>query len=283
MVKKANKKIHKMPKLSLLDQLIYWMIFLLIIIFSFGPLLLSYYLNPVIAFADEMVVVSVEHASILWSSFTWFFSFILLFALWLAPYEERHPIFGLRNFKYGPPAWPKIYPIFMKNKPYVWVSENAKKRKRRLIAVVMFLVLISWIPYPWSLYGRDCLYADGSIGQYNMFDSKVREFQSGEIDCVEFQTYYHSAAKFASGRFSVCVNLTTDSGKEYVFQCKDFRDAFDGSPRNWLREMLQLKQRYTPETIQYSGKDKLDYVVYDHELTEAETKMLYQLFGISDK
>ena len=281
MAKKAKKKKQIMPKLSLLDKLIYWMIFLLIVLFCFGPLGLSIYLNPVIAFADEMVIASNEHASILWSSFTWFVSFVILFALWLKHYEDRCPIFGLRNFKYGPPAFPKVYPLFMKSKPYVWVSENEKKARRRLIVVLVILVLISWIPYPWSLYGRDSLFSDGSIGQYNMFNTKVREFHSGEIDRVEFGTYYHAGTKFGNGKFSVCVSLSTETGREYVFQSKDFRDAFDGEPCNWLTAMLHLKERYIPEIVQYTGVDKLHHVVQYHKMSEEETKILYQLFDLA--
>ena len=119
-----------MPPLSFLDKLIYWTIFLLLaaayLLLLFGPI----YLRDRIAFSEETVLAAEDHVSSLWMIVPGMTFFLMTFLLWNQPYQDRKPIFGLKNFKYGPPAWPKVYPLFMKNKPYVWVSERKKKERK---------------------------------------------------------------------------------------------------------------------------------------------------------
>jgi len=283
MAKKAKKKMHQMPKLSILDQLIYWTIFVLLAFLWVGVILAHIFLRKHIAFVSEMVIATEDKASYLWVMVPWMTFFLITFILWVIPYQDRKPIFGLRNFKYGPPAWPKVYPVFMKNKPYVWVSEKQKKGRKWMALILLLVFLISMIPYPLSLYGRECLLSDGSIEQYNMFNAKVREYTSGQIAAVDFEVYRHGTGRTSVRKaWDVRVTLTTDTGRDYTFEYRDFRDAFDGEPRNWLAYMLQLKDRYIPDIITYTGADNLSNVIGSKtNWHETEVQMLYQLFGLS--
>ena len=186
---------HKMPPLSFVDKTIYWFLFLLLcgayIVLLFGPL----YLRHRIAFADRSVAAVEDNISIFWLGVPWMTFFLMTFIPWMQAYQDRKPIFGKRNFKYGPPAWPKVYPLFMKNKPYVFESERKKKERKQIAIVLLVVLLISFIPLPWSLYGRDCLRHDGSIVQYNMFNKEVRNFSSEEITNVKIETYRYSTGK----------------------------------------------------------------------------------------
>ena len=181
-----------MPPLSFVDKLIYWTIFLLLagcyLVLIFGPL----YLRDRIAFSEETVLAAEAHVSIMWLGVPWMTFFLMTFILWNQPYQDRKPIFGLKNFKYGPPAWPKVYPLFMKNKPYVWVSERKKKERKQIAVVLLVVLLLSFVPFPWSLYGRDCLLHDGGIAEYSMFNNRTEEFASGEIAQIQIETYRYS-------------------------------------------------------------------------------------------
>lgn len=280
MARKGKKRMHRMPPLSLGDKLIYWAIFLLLcgayLVVLFGPL----HLRNLIAFEDESVVAAVDHISVLWLVVPWMTFFLMTFILWYMPYKDRKPIFGKKNFKYGPPAWPKVYPLFMKNKPLVFVSER-KKKDRKLIAITLMIVLlVSFIPFPWSLYGRDCLRDDGSIVQYNMFNTQIHEFASREIKDITIKTYRYTTGKYYKTRhWGISMVFTTDSGKEYVFRAREFRNDTGGDHLYWLATMSNIKKRYDPSIIRYEGVENLEKVIKNN-WTNEEIEMLYQLFGL---
>lgn len=271
-----------MPPLSFLDQFIYWTVFLVLCVLNFALLFGPFCLREQIAFADEIVIAKEDNASMFWLIVPWMTFFLMTFILWLKPYQNRRPIFGRRNFKYGPPAWPKIYPLFMRNKPYVFVSDRAKKDRKTAAFILLVVLLISFIPFPWALYGRDCLCSDGSIVQYSMFNGKTREFSSGQIDSVEIETYRSSTGKYIRREYwGVRLTLTTDSGKVYSFEQSEFRGSKQAEAPYWLTAMLRVKNRYDPGIITYSGLEHLEDVISDKGLLADEAELLYQLFGLT--
>lgn len=269
---------HKMPPLSFLDKMIYWGIFLLLcaayVVLLFGPLQLRHR----IAFSDEAVIAAADHFSTWWLGVPWLTFFLMTFILWLRPYQNRTPIFGKRNFKYGPPAWPKVYPLFMKNKPPVWVSERKKKERKQIAVVLLIVLLVSFIPLPWSLYGRDCLRYDGSIVQYNMFNQQVKEFSPGDIEEVAVELFrYDSGGKYhKTHHWGVQLKMRTDSGKRYSF---DHREFDNNGTRLYLTQMVNVISRYDPAIIRYEDAENLDKFIADKGLNQEELQLLYQLFG----
>lgn len=280
MARKAKKRLHQMPPLSFVDKLIYWTIIVLLCVAYFVLLLGPLYLRYQIAFSDAAVIAAGDHASIFWSMVPWMTFFLMTFILWLQPYQKRIPIFGRRNFKYGPPAWPKIYPLFMKNKPPVWVSERKKKERKQIAVILLVVLLVSFVPFPWCLYGRDCLRSDGSIVQYNMFNSQTHEFSAGDIADIEIETYRHSTGtRFKTRHWGIRMVFLTDSGREYAFEHKEFRKDQQADFVYWLEAMLRLKKRYDPSIIHYGGAENLDLFIADMNLSQEEAQMVYRLFG----
>lgn len=280
MARKAKKRMHRMPPLSFVDKITYWFLFLLLwgayLTLMLGPL----HLRRLIAFSDEFVAAAEDNISILWLGVPWMTFFLMTFILSIRPYQDRKPIFGKRNFKYGPPAWPKVYPLFMKNKPYVFVSEQKKKNQKKIATLLLTVLLISFIPLPWSLYGRDCLHNDGSIVQYNMFNQQVHHYSSGEIEEIKIETYgYRTGKYYISRHWSVRMVFITNSGKKYTFEQREFRDGIKSSSRYWLEAMANIKQRYNPQILSYEGVDELDRIAVSKNLSSEETQQLYQLFG----
>ena len=269
-----------MPPLSFVDKLIYWTIFLLLagcyLVLIFGPL----YLRDRIAFSEETVLAAEAHVSIMWLGVPWMTFFLMTFILWNQPYQDRKPIFGLKNFKYGPPAWPKVYPLFMKNKPYVWVSERKKKERKQIAVVLLVVLLLSFVPFPWGLYGRDCLLHDGGIVEYSMFNNRTEEFASGEIAQIQIETYrYSTGSRHRTTHWGVRMVFRTDSGETYIFDHRDFRNDTESEICYWLEAMLAVKGRYAPGIIRYDGLDKLNRVIADRNLNRSEEELLYLLFG----
>lgn len=277
MARKPKKRRKQMPPLFFVDQVIYWAILLLLIavyfLLALGPLLLK----DRIAFADDAVIAAnTDKANTLWHLIPWMTFFLMTFIPWLDWYQGRRPIFGRRDFKYGPPAWPKVYPLFMKNKPPVFVSERQKRNRRQLAAALLVVLLVSFIPFPWALYGRDCLQSDGSIVQYNIFNGQTREFSPEEIEELEIETYrYTTGKRFKTSHWSVRMIFRTESGSEYIFAYQDFR--MDTPSR--FADMLDIKSRYAPDVIHYDGMEDLGLVVEKMNLSEEEARLLYRLFG----
>lgn len=279
-MRKARKKLHQMPKLSFIDQVVYWLGLLLLSAVYFAMALLPLFLRDRISFSDPAVMAVSENASVMWILLPCLTFFLITFIPWSVFYNDRRPIFGLKDFKYGPPAWPKIYPLFMKNKPYVWVSAQKQKEKKMAILILVILFLISLIPFPWSLYGRDCLMTDGSIQQYSMFNKRTAVFTPQEIESIEFSVYKYSTGKYnRTTHWDVQVTMTADSGQEYSFQARDFRRAEEKS--SWLKDMMQLKTQFDASIIHYYRTDDLKKVVWDYDLPDVEEGLLFQLFGLN--
>ena len=280
MARKAKKRIHKMPPLSFVDKTIYWLLLLLLCVAYCVLLLGPLHWRHIIAFSDESVIAVEDNISTWWLGVPWMSFFLMTLILWVQPYQDRKPIFGRRNFKYGPPAWPKVYPLLMKNKPYVFVSERKRKEQKQIAIILLVVLLISFIPFPWSLYGRDCLKSNGSVVQYNMFNKQIHDFSSGEFEKIEIETYRYSRGKHHITRhWGVRMTFITESGKKYTFDHKEFRDDTQSETLYWLVAMTNIKKRYNPSIIHYEGVENLSYVVADKNLKEEETELLYQLFG----
>ncbi len=73
--------------------------------------------------------------------------------------------------------------------------------------------------------------------------------------------------------YGIDVEMTTEDGRHYRFEFSDFKK------NQWLHEMVRLKRRYDTQILTYDDADKLHKVILDRDMTEAETELLYALFG----
>lgn len=145
--------------------------------------------------------------------------------------------------------------------------------------ILLVILLVSFIPFPWSLYGRDSLCIDGSIQQYSMFNRQKKSFSSEEYTSVKIETYRRRSRRGMNGVYSVQMVFTTDRGRRYIFEARDFRSDNPNSRQEWVEEMTQVKHRLNPDVICYDGIERLEWVVESRNLNVMETKMLYQLFN----
>ena len=280
MARKSKKRARRMPPLSFGDKLIYYSIFLLLLAVCLSLLFGALYLRRIIALQDEAVIAYAENGSFFWLAVPELTLFLMGLILLEQPFQDRKPIFGRKNFKYGPPSWPTVYPLFMRNKPYVYVSEREKKAKKRRITILTVVLLVSFIPFPWSLYGRDCLHSDGSIVQYSMFNSKSQEFTREEIAELTIESYrIRTSRRSCNSNQSIRMVFRTNTGQEYTFNQGAFNTSGQNGTRYRLESMINVKAQFHPDIIRYNGIEKLPFVITDQQLLTEEERLLYQLFG----
>ena len=293
--KRKAKQKKRMPPLSLLDRAIYLVLMLLAIILDFGILFLNFYLRKRVAFSVPNVLAASENSGLLWSLIPAIVLMLVAFIWSSYHYEERKPIFGKRGIKYGPPQYPSVYPVFMKNKPPVWVSENQKKSRKLGRNALLILIAVSLLPFPLSLSGRDSLQTDGSIVEYGVFNQEKEHYERDAVKEVEFSLIPDTRSghygtdwgwiirlmlRLELPEYAVCVTIKTDEGDQFVFRSGDFRDWGEGEYTDWLEDMLYLKSLYPPERIVCADLHLLDYAASDDDLSQKERELLYTLFAV---
>ena len=279
MAKKKKKKYHAMPKLCFVDHCIYWLILPVALIPSGLCVYMAFFLRNRVAFADAAVAAARAHGSMAWflPGFCWTFGMAL--GLWYTKYTSRYPIFGSRGVKYGPPAYPKIYPLFMKNKPRVWVSEKAKESKRKLELILAAVTVVFLLLTSLSISGRDVLYEDGRLAEYNMFGVCTEEVDKPFVEKVEFGTCKESAGKSGPVYYSVDVTLWAADGEKYYFEASDFRWVKDTEIRCWIATMLNIKENY-PGKVTCEEDRNVDKVLARGLWTDEERALIRELFDM---
>lgn len=292
--KRKTKQKKRMPPLSLLDRAIYLVLMLLAIMLDFGILFLTFYLRKWVAFSAPHVLAASEDAGLLWSLIPVIVPMLVAFIWSSYHYEERKPIFGKRGIKYGPPQYPPVYPVFMKNKPPVWVSENQKRSRKLGRNALLILIAVSLLPFPLSLSGRNSLQTDGSIVEYGVFNQEKERYERDEVKEVEFSLIPDTRSghygtdwgwiirliqRLEPPEYAVCVTIKTDDGEQFVFRSGDFCNWGEGERTDWLEDMLYLKSLYPPERIVCVDLHLLDYAASDEDLSRQERELLYALFA----
>lgn len=276
--KKKKRDLHPMPKLGFVDQCIYWAAMLLTGGGSFAVMLLHYSLRDKIAFADDRVVASSAGRGELnwfWLCFWLLIVFIIILA---GPYQSRLPIFGRKGVKYGPPAYPRTYPLLMKDKPKHWVSPkvqaNLRTARRVGLAAAALTLAFSLAMFPRSLYGRNNLLHDGTVTVYSPGNRETEHYKFSDIAAVELDIHKYKHHK--SYRYFWYINMVVrfSDGSDFSFRSGDFAGTWEQT----LQAMLALKERYG-SLITIAEDADLNALIHDRELTPTEQALLRELFS----
>lgn len=280
MATKAKKQVHPMPKLGWKDQLIYWIAMILTGGFSILGTFIVLLAQDDIAFSDSAVIARTAGQGNLFfiGLITWcLIAFILILA---GLYRKRIPIWGRSDIKYGPPAYPRVYPMIMKNKPKHWISSNElrKQKRMRLIVAALLIItfLVSAVLFPLSFYGRAVLCNDGSIAVYNVRNQEIHHYLENEIASVELDTYYLHSRR-GRGSWHIQFKISTTDSKLYNFAAH----SFEGTDIQQLKTMLYVKEQLYKDLIFISGTENLQKVVWDQYSHTEEKALLYQLFELT--
>lgn len=278
MATNAKKKIHPMPKLGWKDQLLYITVMIITGGFSVFGWLIVMQIQDDIAFSDPQVIartVGKGNMSCIWLMLWCMVAFGLIIA---GPYQNRFPIFGRTDIKYGPPAYPRIYPLFMKDKPKYWVSpkEVQKQNCSRMIAAILLVItfLVSAAMFPLSLHGRAVLNEDGTVTVYDARNREVHQYAYYEVTSVELGTY-QSSGRY-SGSWHIHFVITTKDSETYRFAAH----SFAGTDLQQLQTMLHVKEELYGNQCLISGFENVQKVIQDQYRQADEQALVYQLFEI---
>lgn len=276
MAKKKKKKL-KMPPLSALDSCIYYSGMALCIFLGLSLSLFVTLLIKRIGLSDPEVIAVDERATVLLGIFPYIAFLGLLMAPLCTAFSNRRPIFGKKGIQYGPPKYPKVYPLFMKDKPPVWVSDRKKESRKTFTVFYIILLILCLLPTPAGVFGRSCLMENGDVAVYNFLNLETQRYHTGDIKELCF---YPADMHPRSKGYDLNAILTMEDGKTFYFDATDFRSSRNSEPASWLLYMLDLKDRVAPERVTYKDTHLLPRVVDSCKLTPEEIDLMDQLFDL---
>ena len=275
-MRKAKKKIHPMPKLGWKDMLLYWSAMLFCAVGAVIAFCLPLVLREQIIFADPSVVATNSGAAVT-NCFWIILWFITVICFILVPYRKRYPVFGRDDIQYGPPAYPRVFPLLMKNKPQYWVSPKKKqfyKDGLQIGALVMAIWLgISLWLYPNSIYQRADLRSNGTISVIDGSNQETMLYRFGDIESVDFRILHRRNKGSPNHIWYIAVVIHCKDGEFFRYRNTDYR----GDWLEALEAMLMLRHLYG-HLVSTEGKENLENVVRSNGLNDLEKSLLYQLF-----
>lgn len=266
--------------LWIVDQLVYWFFMILILILSFSYIFVPTMIKENIAFSDPNVIAYDETAGILWTFPGFFIFFLTTFIPWVYGYQGRKPIFGAyRNSSYI-----NQYSHYYEKQKKRQKKEAKKQRKLALMTAILLLplILLSFLFPAMAIYGRECLYEDGSIRRFNLFNSISREYAPEERTSLTIGCGLYGGGRYSRGHWEADVKITCADGKSYSFSSRDFRGETKAEIQLWLREMTELKAQFDPAVINYMDLDDLPKVIDEQKLSPEEQALLYELFSVEE-
>ena len=268
-----------MPKLGFWDGLVYWILMIVgyggSVVCLFAPLIQRRLLteaNP------NALACDMEVAEILFGF--WLALWLLVMAILVTTklYLPRIPIFGRPTIQYGPPAYPRVYPVLMKNKPVHWESQAAVRKRRQsraiLAGVLIVTLIFSAAMFPLSLYSRQELLRDGTVMAYDSRNQPTHY----ELEDLESVRLYieRSGGRHQLKKYYPYLELRLRDGTLCVFFVKSMGDGWTDA----LQNARKLKEYYGDFLVIEAG-GKLESVVIDNHLSAAQRRLLYELFEIS--
>lgn len=279
MPRKAKKRVHPMPKLGWKDLCLYWFL----IIMCFGGALVSaffpdYYRSKLVE-ANVNAVTYTSGNGMLHFLWLTMLLFIMSIVICAGPYQRRYPVFGRKDVRYGPPAYPRIYPLLMKNKPKHWKGKNETARKKRAViisAVVLSALLVfSLAIYPRSIYGRYELLQDGTVIVFDSHNRQTEHYSMDEITAVCLDTQI--AGGKHSSRWRALLKITFTDGESCRFSIMTLGDDWTQA----IQKAHQLKAYYG-SLVSIEGAEDLWKVARDADMTEEEKMQLFDLYDHSE-
>lgn len=268
-----------MPPLGTLDKWIYGTGLTVTGTGSMGFLLLGAWLAQKNAFADPQVAAAnCGIAGILLSA--WCF---VMFVVFLNCAGRDRPIFGRKDISYGPPKYPEIYPLMMKNAPDTWksptVAANRRTNRKILLGIAVVTLLFALTMFPGGVNRRNVLFADGTAAEYNGRNQETDHRELSETVEMRILTISQRRNKGRRVTWTVEIQIVYED-RFYSFRVSDFQ----GNWEQTLNTMLELKADYTRRGIPVviGGTDRLDDVIDDRNLEAGEVELLYRLFSMEN-
>ena len=269
--KKHSKHKGFNPPLTFVDKLIYFLFLIVFLAISFLPITIPISIQKHLTFSDPSAVAFMTTGGLWWTFPLSFYLLITTIVLFACGFERKIPLFGNPNLRYGEPPFKKnIYPLF-KRKHYVLEQKSKKKvwYKNFIVAwCVVLLVLLSI--FPLGICGRRVLFDNSSIKTYNSFNSVKTSYSSEDYNHLTLDTYF-SSSRYGAGRWFYNAEIKTKDGKKLSFRNYVSEKAID--------EFIEIKESLNADQITIKRAHNLDKVIEDNNLSDSESKKLYELFS----
>ena len=194
------------------------------------------------------------------------------------------PIFEKPGIAYGRYPYQDYAPLLSRTqplrraKPQIWAD---KMRRSRQLLGGMALMLLLGLP---SVCPRNALDQDLSIRHYNIVNLCTRETAPRDIAQVEFIAFhgqsrhsgeyweYHIRAQAEDGRNIAFREFVVPNGEETALRCLlEWRQAVEQSGGEIT---FKARDRITHLSV----RELLPLIARDHQMSETETALLYELF-----
>lgn len=278
MVRKAKKIVPTMPKLGWQDHLLYGILEAVTGCGSLAVLFGFFKLQEHYAFSYEEVAAVNSGIGNMNMGFmsTWLW---VVFVLIFCTHISRYPVFGNKKVRYGPPGYPRVYPLLMKNKPKHWVSQlevEKKKKEQKWIAIALVSTfLFCLVMLGLSVCGREVLCYDGTVQVYNARNRQKEDCKFSDITQVTLETDLSSGSR-SSPDWYVQMKIHLQNGETYSF----YHTAFRGDTKHQLKTMIAMKDCYG-DLLVIDSSPNLQGVIKDFYFDTEEQTLLYQLFDAS--
>ncbi len=277
MATKARKRVHPMPKLGWQDRLLYTVWIAGSVIGILASVWLPLFFRRKIPGGDARILSCVPGDG--FGNFLWLFAWLLIFTplLILVPCKNRIPVFGNAKVRYGPPAYPRVYPLLMKNKPThrPGTREISKKRVNKIGSVILLAgLVVSLLMYPMCLWGRSELHRSGSVAVYNRFNRQTAAYSPKDVERVRLHVV-REGGRQGTTQWEPYMTLCFTDGNSRNFPVEDFGETWS--------EALQEAQALTvfwSGILHIEDEDQLQKAAITQHMTVEEEEQLYRLFRI---
>ena len=145
-----------------------------------------------------------------------------------------------------------------------------------ILTFVFVVVIVTSLGSP----PRECLYDDGSISVYNVFNENTAEYRQSDVTEIRIYTRtYHKHRGLDDWGFEIKISM--NDGEDFFFSYRDFQ-TIDDSIRGSITGMYQIKMCFDPSIITIDGEESLAYVARDMHLNQEEIELLYTLFDAGE-
>ena len=269
--KKHNKRKRYNPPLTFVDKFIYILFLVVFIAISFSLIIIPLYIQKRLTFSDPSAVAFMTTGGLWWTFPLSFYLLITTIVLFACGFDQKIPLFGNPNLRYGEPPFKKsIYPIFRRKQ---YIQNNKGKGKvwyKSFIGAWFVVFLVFLCIYPLGICGRRVLYDDSTIKTYNSFNSVKTTYSSKDYYHLTLDAFF-SQARYGAGRWVTTAEIKTKENKKIYFRNNLSERAMD--------EFIEIKESLDPDQITIKRAHNLENVIEDNNLSDSESKKLYELFS----
>lgn len=275
--KEMNEQIAKQPKLSALDRGIWLTGTAVSWAGSAGLYYLLFAQMGMLRELEPEAVAVQETMAVLWGLPAGLFLFIIGLECLIYAFH-RCALFGKKGAVYEGSTHREVlgYPLFMdlSGAPEAVVKRVRKERKVWVnvgVALAVCLYLFTW-----SGNGRNVMDPDGGVRVYSGRGTVKAEYAPDQVERFALRISEPYSGRGGSQKYhELDFMIRFTDGRYFVFQMKERT----GDDLRYLRQLLDLKERFGPEIVRVEDAELLENLIMDQGWTGETETLARSLFG----